>query len=468
MTYQETIQPLSIESIERLALVLSRRPDKSEFAATAFAEIIRTCRASHVVFWRRDLKTESSFHAVYASTELDKTEHFDASVLAFWNGWESGEQSIQMLDETQLLSLRRLDRSQQNSQDHDVTAKKTPWTKHNMLVPLSTQNGSIGGMLSVHQSAESLVACHEFFSPTLIQLISNCLLLDKRDAHDNQLASELWLERNLRLITARVHARVDRDFVLQSAVDSLGNVLKVSSCLVLRLEPGSTARVTHEFVDPELSPLGLGWSSFIPNVIAAQMCERTTILEETGIRKHEQGQYLEGMESLFESSIRSLAGTAILINAESFGALVVQSNRERKWQRHELKLLEGSAAAIGMALRNAELYQEAKAQVFNLNLLTNLTRQLGSAVEQLFKQPAASDPAAEEASMLLEANKVPLSGRELEVLRLIASGMSNREIAQHLFLTESTVELHASRIRKKLKLKSRTALVKFACDNHLV
>jgi DNA-binding NarL/FixJ family response regulator len=86
----------------------------------------------------------------------------------------------------------------------------------------------------------------------------------------------------------------------------------------------------------------------------------------------------------------------------------------------------------------------------------------------LFKQPADSDPAAEEASMLLETNKVPLSGRELEVLRLIASGMSNREIAQHLFLTESTVELHASRIRKKLKLKSRTALVKFACDNHLV
>ncbi|MBL0184760.1 MAG: response regulator transcription factor [Candidatus Obscuribacter sp.] len=45
---------------------------------------------------------------------------------------------------------------------------------------------------------------------------------------------------------------------------------------------------------------------------------------------------------------------------------------------------------------------------------------------------------------------------------------ANKEIAQRLFLTESTVELHASRIRKKLKLKSRTALVKYACDNGLV
>jgi DNA-binding NarL/FixJ family response regulator len=102
-----------------------------------------------------------------------------------------------------------------------------------------------------------------------------------------------------------------------------------------------------------------------------------------------------------------------------------------------------------------------------LNLLTNLTRQLSSAVEQLFNHPVKSN-GPEEPSLELAESKVPLSGRELEVLRLIASGMSNREIAQHLFLTESTVELHASRIRKKLKLKSRTALVKFACDNHLV
>jgi DNA-binding NarL/FixJ family response regulator len=74
----------------------------------------------------------------------------------------------------------------------------------------------------------------------------------------------------------------------------------------------------------------------------------------------------------------------------------------------------------------------------------------------------------EEPNVGASQTKIPLSARELEVLRLIASGLANREIAQRLFLTESTVELHASRIRKKLKLKSRTALVKFACDNHLV
>jgi DNA-binding NarL/FixJ family response regulator len=37
----------------------------------------------------------------------------------------------------------------------------------------------------------------------------------------------------------------------------------------------------------------------------------------------------------------------------------------------------------------------------------------------------------------------------MEVLHLIAAGYANKEIAQRLFLTESTVELHASRIPKK-------------------
>ena len=49
-----------------------------------------------------------------------------------------------------------------------------------------------------------------------------------------------------------------------------------------------------------------------------------------------------------------------------------------------------------------------------------------------------------------------LSPRELEVLRLIARGMSNREIAQDLVISEKTVKTHASSILSKLGLASRT------------
>lgn len=60
-----------------------------------------------------------------------------------------------------------------------------------------------------------------------------------------------------------------------------------------------------------------------------------------------------------------------------------------------------------------------------------------------------------EAQPLLE----PLSDRELEVLRLIAEGLSNREIAQHLVLSLSTVKWHSSNIYGKLGVKNRTTAV---------
>jgi LuxR family maltose regulon positive regulatory protein len=53
----------------------------------------------------------------------------------------------------------------------------------------------------------------------------------------------------------------------------------------------------------------------------------------------------------------------------------------------------------------------------------------------------------------------PLTERELEVLRLIAQGLSNREIGERLFLALSTVKGHARIIFDKLQVKSRTEAV---------
>jgi ATP/maltotriose-dependent transcriptional regulator MalT len=52
-----------------------------------------------------------------------------------------------------------------------------------------------------------------------------------------------------------------------------------------------------------------------------------------------------------------------------------------------------------------------------------------------------------------------LTGRELEVLRLIADGLSNYEIAVRLFVGVSTVKTHVNRIFSKLCTKNRTQAV---------
>ena len=61
-----------------------------------------------------------------------------------------------------------------------------------------------------------------------------------------------------------------------------------------------------------------------------------------------------------------------------------------------------------------------------------------------------------------------LSERELEVLRLIALGHTNNEIAQQLFLSVRTVESHRSHIQQKLGLTNRAELVRYAIDRGLV
>jgi len=61
-----------------------------------------------------------------------------------------------------------------------------------------------------------------------------------------------------------------------------------------------------------------------------------------------------------------------------------------------------------------------------------------------------------------------LSERELDVLRLIALGHTNAEIAEQLYLSVRTVETHRAHIQQKLRLSSRAELVRYALERGLV
>jgi two-component system response regulator NreC len=61
-----------------------------------------------------------------------------------------------------------------------------------------------------------------------------------------------------------------------------------------------------------------------------------------------------------------------------------------------------------------------------------------------------------------------LSSRELDVLRLIALGHTNGEIADALFLSVRTVESHRAHIQQKLGMTSRSDLVRYALDRRLI
>lgn len=75
---------------------------------------------------------------------------------------------------------------------------------------------------------------------------------------------------------------------------------------------------------------------------------------------------------------------------------------------------------------------------------------------------------AMEASKKQEKSSVFLTGREKEIVKLIAKEYSNAQIADQLFISERTVESHRKNIFRKANVKSIVGLIKYAIENKLV
>src|SRR5215469_9391103 len=65
-------------------------------------------------------------------------------------------------------------------------------------------------------------------------------------------------------------------------------------------------------------------------------------------------------------------------------------------------------------------------------------------------------------------DELGITPRELEILQLIADGLSNREIAEKLFVSENTVKTHSSRLFDKLSAKRRTQAVQMGKEARLI
>ena len=75
---------------------------------------------------------------------------------------------------------------------------------------------------------------------------------------------------------------------------------------------------------------------------------------------------------------------------------------------------------------------------------------------------------AAEAEERKRAEEDPLSEREREVLRLLALGHTNQEIAKMLYISVRTAETHRAHIMQKLRLTTRAELVRYALDHGLL
>ncbi len=150
-------------------------------------------------------------------------------------------------------------------------------------------------------------------------------------------------------------------------------------------------------------------------------------------------------------------GEVRLATRDARGALTVLRQAETRWQELEAPYESARARVqIGRAchalgdLDTASLEFDAARRVFaELGAAPDLAR-----LEDFMGQKPTTSPGG-------------LSGREIEVLRLVALGRTNREIAAELGISERTVDRHVSNIYTKLDVSSRAAATAYAYEHRL-
>lgn len=152
-----------------------------------------------------------------------------------------------------------------------------------------------------------------------------------------------------------------------------------------------------------------------------------------------------------------LAATAEIVRRGAAGAVLMLTT----FDRDDFLFDALAAGASGFLLKTAEaeqLIDAVTALAGGDGLLSpEVTRRV---IERSVSTPAASAGPAPELGALTD--------REHEVLHLLATGLSNAEIAGQLFLGEATVKTHVSNVLAKLGIRDRTHAVIWAYENGVV
>ena len=138
---------------------------------------------------------------------------------------------------------------------------------------------------------------------------------------------------------------------------------------------------------------------------------------------------------------------------------------------HALEPLEARLAGLDRQRLRAAMGDDAFDAEYDAGRTLDLARAAQQAMQRLQSERAAPGAATlgsePDTAASAEAATV-LTPRELDVLRLVAQGLSNPDIAQRLVLSEHTVHWHLANILRKLSLSSRAAAAAWGARNGLV
>jgi NarL family two-component system response regulator LiaR len=180
------------------------------------------------------------------------------------------------------------------------------------------------------------------------------------------------------------------------------------------------------------------------------------------------GEAADGVEAVLKA--RSLRPDIILLDLVMPRQGGIEAIAEIKAEDPEARILVLTSFAD-----DDKVFPAIKAGALGYLLKDSSPQQLLQAIRDVHRGESALDPAIAR-KLIRELNQPPdlprteepLTAREAEVLRLVAQGLSNQEIAERMVVSERTVRTHVSNILSKLHLANRTQAALYAVREGLI
>jgi DNA-binding CsgD family transcriptional regulator len=203
------------------------------------------------------------------------------------------------------------------------------------------------------------------------------------------------------------------------------------------------------------------------------------MLTDLGVLAHDVGdlsqaaeRFREGLTLLADigdtwylaSPLSGLASVAALTGTAEQAARLLGAVDELRQRSGALVFpTEGQRSERAAAQARADLGEKGFDQAYAAGRALPLSQAIAEALET-----APTAPAMNEAATSREGSRFGLTARELDVLRLLATGRSNAEIAEALFIGRGTAKIHVSNILAKLGAHTRTEAADLARRHQLV
>jgi ATP/maltotriose-dependent transcriptional regulator MalT len=375
------------------------------------------------------------------------------------------------------------------------------------------RQGHIDEGLTLLDEAMTAVVAGNLVSPLFTgliycQVIDACEeVFDLRRAEEWTAALVRWSESQLQMATFSGICRVHRAAILQLH-GSWPAAVEEARQAYARSGPGEATAGAGRYREAEIERLRgafagaeqsyhdageLGWQPE-PGLALLRLAQGRTgaaaaavrrLLDETPDRARRTRilpAYVEIMVAAGELADARAGASELELNATEYASDAVTA-----MSRHAtgaVELAEHNASTALVSLRQAcQSWQAVNApyEVARTRTLVGLAcRELGDDDSATWELTTARDtfqrlgaaPDADRLTALIDADSAHRTGgltnRELQVLRLVAAGLSNKAIATQLVLSERTVDRHVSNILLKLEVPSRTAAAAYAYTHRLV